>query len=91
MANYAYKELVEKLAAGNMLDSDEEPRDKARHGNTLTWDHDGNIHSIAVERIEDLERRLQEAKWRIADMLQGDDGQAWQEAERFMKGEEGQV
>lgn len=38
-------------------------------------------------RVADLERRLSSAKDRIADMLRGDDGQAWKEAEKFMAGE----
>lgn len=35
--------------------------------------------------INDIHALLVEAKHRLDDMLKGDDGQAWQEAERFME------
>jgi hypothetical protein len=46
---------------------------------------------MAADRIIDLESRLESAKERIADMLKGDDGQAWKEAEKFMAIEEGKA
>jgi hypothetical protein len=49
------------------------------------------LHEMAADRIIDLESRLENAKERIADMLKGDDGQAWKEAEKFMAIEEGKA
>lgn len=33
-----------------------------------------------------LEKQLEMAVWRIKDMLEGDDGQAFKEAEKFLEG-----
>lgn len=36
------------------------------------------------DRIRELEHALQKAIWRLRDMLEGDDGQAWKEAEKVL-------
>lgn len=47
-----------------------------------------NAHDIAhlIAATPDLVRSLQTAIWRLDDMLKGDDGQAWKEAEKAMPG-----
>jgi len=37
-----------------------------------------------AKRVVGLEKALQEAVWRLEDMLEGDDGQAWKEAEKAL-------
>lgn len=89
MACYSYKDLVSVLE-GSMVDC-WEPIDKEKYGDEIEPDYDGNLHEMAADRIIDLEARLNQAKERIADMIKGDDGQAWKEAEKFMAIEEGKA
>lgn len=65
-------------------------RDLRRNGaSSLTEPEPERKTTVALLTFErdDLQIRLEYACDRIFDMLQGDDGQAWSEAERFLKRE----
>ncbi len=46
--------------------------------------HDAAIIEASLEATQTLRDGLQTAIWRLEDMLKGDDGQAWKEAEKAL-------
>ena len=43
-----------------------------------------NVLEDCAEDINELKNFMQQAVWRIEDMLMNDDGQAWKEAKKFL-------
>jgi chromosome segregation ATPase len=54
------------------------------HHAVSSLDSEREANALLTAEIERLQKRLTQAIERLRDMLQGDDGQAWGEAQRFV-------
>lgn len=60
-------------------------RERLDEGERQAWDN-YDAMAMQLQRIPALENALLTAIWRLEDMLKGDDGQAWKEAEKALPG-----